>query len=70
MLNIPSPGTIASYRKGLYHVHETTTEWRVHLDRRDPKVHPVWHLIDDAPLLLMIGGTFRALFMDVRARNT
>ena len=69
-INVPSPGTIASYRRGVFHAHETDTEWRVHLDRYDPKVHPVWHLIDDAPLLLMIGGTFRALLMDVRNRNT
>jgi hypothetical protein len=32
-INVPSPGTIDSYRKGQYHVHETATEWRVHLDR-------------------------------------
>ena len=69
-INVPSPGTIASYRKGQFHAHETETEWRVHLDRHDPKVHPVWHLIDDAPLLLMIAGTFRALLMDVRTHNT
>jgi hypothetical protein len=28
-INVPSPGTLASYRKGRYHVHETKTEWRV-----------------------------------------
>jgi hypothetical protein len=38
-INVASPGTIVSYRKGQYHVHETTTEWRVHLDRHDPKLH-------------------------------
>lgn len=65
-INVPSPGTIASYRKGRFHVHETRTEWRVHLDRYDPKVHPVLHLIDDAPLVLMISDTFMTLVMDTR----
>lgn len=68
-INIPSPGTIASYRKGQYHAHETTTEWRVHLDNYDPKRHPVLHLIDDAPLLLMIGDTFVALVAGARNRT-
>jgi uncharacterized membrane protein HdeD (DUF308 family) len=65
-VNVPSPGTIASYRKGQYHVHETRDEWRVHLDRYDPKDHPLLHLVDDAPLLLMIGGTVVALAQDTR----
>ena len=68
-INIPSPGTIASYRKGQYHVHETGTEWRVHIDRYDPKLHPVMHLFDDAPLLLMIGGTVVALATRSRDMN-
>jgi len=69
-INVPSPGTIASYRKGVYHAHETATEWRVHLDHYDPRIHPVRHLIDDAPLILMIGDTFKTLLMNTRARNT
>ncbi len=56
-INIPTPGCIASYRKGRYHLHETVHEWRVHCDRFDPKMHPFLHLIDDAPLLLMIKET-------------
>ena len=32
-INIPTPGTIDSYRNGQYHLHETSTEFRVHLDR-------------------------------------
>ncbi len=68
-INVPSPGTIASYRKGHYHVHETETEWRVHLDRYDPKIRPVMHLVDDAPLLLMIGGTVVALARKSRGIN-
>ncbi|WP_342677590.1 hypothetical protein [Methanofollis sp. UBA420] len=66
-INVPSPGTLASYRKGNYHLHETATEWRVHYDRYDPKMHPLLHLVDDAPLILMIGDTFLALVMDARA---
>ncbi|MCX6690014.1 MAG: DUF308 domain-containing protein [Methanoregula sp.] len=65
-LNVPSPGTIASFRKGQYHVHETRTEWRVHLDRHDPKKHPLLHLADDAPLLLMIGETCSTLITHIR----
>ncbi|NYT07354.1 MAG: hypothetical protein GKC05_03760 [Methanomicrobiales archaeon] len=65
-INIPSPGTIASFRKGRYHAHETKTEWRVHLDNHDPKNHPILHLIDDAPLLLMIGDTFITLVSGAR----
>lgn len=65
-INVPSPGTIASYRKGRFHVHETKTEWRVHLDRYDPRKNPVMHLVNDAPLLLMISDTFMTLVMDTR----
>ena len=68
-INVPSPGTIASFRKGQYHVHETATEWRVHLDNHDPKRHPALHLIDDAPLLLMIGDTFVTLIAGTRRRT-
>jgi len=68
-INIPSPGTIASYRKGQYHVHETDTEWRVHLDNHDPKRHSILHLIDDAPLLLMIGDTFGTLIASTRKKT-
>lgn len=66
-INLPTPGTIRSYRKGQYHMHETRAEWKVHLDRYDPKVHPFLHLVDDAPLVFMIGGTFLTLIMDSRS---
>jgi uncharacterized membrane protein HdeD (DUF308 family) len=65
-INVPTPGTIASYRCGQYHLHETKTEFRVHLDRYDPKKHPLLHLIDDAPLLLMISETFITLISFTR----
>ncbi|MDD1665297.1 MAG: hypothetical protein LUQ32_08060 [Methanomicrobiales archaeon] len=65
-INVPTPGTIASYRKGQYHVHETTTEWKVHLDRYDPKEHPVMHLVDDAPFVMLITDTVLALLMETR----
>lgn len=60
-INVPTPGTIASYRKGQFHLHETQSEYKVHLDRYDPANHPVLHLIADAPLLLMISETFITL---------
>ncbi|MDD1728520.1 MAG: hypothetical protein LUQ50_05570 [Methanospirillum sp.] len=66
-INIPTPGTIASYRKGQYHLHETATDLRIHLDRYDPKKHPILHLIDDAPLLLMISETFITLISFTRS---
>lgn len=66
LLNIPTPGTVASYRKGQYHAHETPAEWKVHIDRYDPKVHPFLHLMDDAPLLLMIADTFITLVASAR----
>jgi uncharacterized membrane protein HdeD (DUF308 family) len=69
-INVPTPGTIASYRKGQYHVHEKPAEWRVHLDRYDPRVHPLLHLVDDAPLLLMIADTFITLIVDTRHAKT
>ena len=69
-INVPSPGTIASYRKGRYHVHETSDEWKVHLDRYDPEKHPVMHLLDDAPLLLMIGDTFITLISDMKRNES
>ncbi len=69
-LNVPSPGTIASFRKGQYHVHETRTEWKVHLDRYDPKIHPIMHILDDAPLLLMIGDTFVTLISDIKSSKS
>ncbi|QYZ78129.1 hypothetical protein E2N92_01120 [Methanofollis formosanus] len=69
-INVPSPGTLASYRKGNYHLHETAAEWRVHYDRYDPKQHPLLHLIDDAPLILMIGETFLALVTSARTARS
>jgi len=69
-INVPTPGTIASYRKGQYHVHETKKEWRVHLDRYDPKIHPILHLIDDAPLFLMIIETIIMLFSEATGSST
>ena len=66
-INIPSPEMIASYRKGRLHVHEFETEYRVHLDKYDPEKHPTLHLIDDAPLVLMIWGTLSALSLEASA---
>ena len=68
-INVPNPGTIASYRKGQFHVHEQQAEWHVHLDNHDPKVHPYLHLIDDAPLLLMIGDTVITLIAGTRKKT-
>lgn len=66
-INLPSPGTIASHRKGQYHVHETKNEWKVHKDRYDPKDHPLLHLVDDAPLVFMLAGTFNTLLFESKS---
>lgn len=68
-INIPTPGTVASYRKGQYHVHETKTEWKVHLDRHDPEIHPLLHLIDDAPLFLMISEMMITFYSEARGKT-
>lgn len=65
-INVPSPETIASYRKGQYHAHETATEYRVHMDRYDPEKNPIMHLIDDAPLILMIHETMETILVTGR----
>ncbi|HOI12255.1 MAG TPA: DUF308 domain-containing protein [Methanoculleus sp.] len=65
-INVPSPETIASYRKGQYHAHETVSEYRVHMDRYDPEKNPIMHLIDDAPLLLMIHETMETILVTGR----
>ncbi|MDD3858301.1 MAG: hypothetical protein PHP43_09680, partial [Methanoculleus sp.] len=65
-INVPSPGTIASYRKGQYHAHETVSEYHVHMDRYDPEKNPIMHLIDDAPLVLMVHETMETLFVTGR----
>ncbi len=66
-INIPSPKMISSYRKGRLHAHVYEDEYRVHLDRYDPDKHPGLHLIDDAPLILMIWGTLGALSIEASA---
>jgi uncharacterized membrane protein HdeD (DUF308 family) len=68
-INVPTPGTIASYRKGQYHAHEQKTEWHVHRDNHDPKIHPYLHLVNDAPLLLMIGDTVVTLIAGTRKKT-
>lgn len=65
-INVPSQDTIASYRNGQYHLHETKDEYRVHLDRYDPEKNPILHLIDDAPLVLMILETLQTIYMTAR----
>ncbi len=65
-INVPRPGTIASYRNGQYHAHEMTGDYRVHLDRYDPTKNPVMHLVDDAPLVLMILETMETLAVSAR----
>jgi len=67
-LNVPTPETIASYRNNQYHVHETDLDYRVHIDRYNPEKNPLLHLVDDAPLVLMLYDTMDTLV--VRAKET
>lgn len=65
-INVPSAETIASYRNGQYHLHETESQYRVHLDRYDPEKNPFLHLIDDAPLVLMLFETLHTIYVTAR----
>lgn len=65
-INLPTPETIASYRNGQYHAHETEVQYRVHMDRYDPEKNPVMHLVDDAPLPLMIFETLETLAVSAK----
>ncbi len=65
-INVPSPETIASYRRGQYHAHETGSEYRVHMDRYDPGKNPLMHLIDDAPLVLMVYETMDTILVTAK----
>ena len=65
-INVPSPETIASYRRGQYHAHETESEYRVHMDRYDPEKNPIMHLIDDAPLVLMVHDTMETILVSAK----
>ncbi len=65
-INVPSPDTIASYRRGQYHAHETLSEYRVHMDRYDPEKNPLMHLIDDAPLVLMVHDTMETILVTAK----
>ncbi|ABN57674.1 MULTISPECIES: DUF308 domain-containing protein [Methanoculleus] len=65
-INVPSPGTLASYRRGQYHAHETVSEYRVHMDRYDPEKNPLMHLIDDAPLVLMVYETMDTILVTAK----
>jgi uncharacterized membrane protein HdeD (DUF308 family) len=66
VINVPSPETLASYRNGQYHAHESEEDYRVHLDRYDPEKNPVMHLVDDAPLALMIFETLETLAVSAK----
>jgi uncharacterized membrane protein HdeD (DUF308 family) len=66
-INLPSPNMLSSYRKGRLHVHEYEEDYRVHMDRYDPEKHAILHLVDDAPLLLMVWGTVSALSTEARS---
>lgn len=71
-INVPTHGTIASFRNGQYHLHETDDSFRIHLDRYDPEKNPFLHLIDDAPLVLMIYETMATLYLtgkDAKRKN-
>lgn len=64
-LNVPGPGTIASYRRGQYHTHETVSEYHVHIPVRSGE-EPIMHPVDGAPLVLMLHGTMETLLVTAK----
>lgn len=60
-------GELRQYRHGLLHIREYDDEFRVHVDKVDPRRDPLGHLICDAPEVLvglaaatLVGGLYAA----------
>jgi hypothetical protein len=53
LLGEPKAGLPAQLRKGNFHAHDYGEYCDVHRDRWNPETHPVEHLIDDAPHILI-----------------
>ncbi|OPY34478.1 MAG: hypothetical protein A4E32_00205 [Methanomassiliicoccales archaeon PtaU1.Bin124] len=56
--NLPHKGSVGAWRNGRLHAHDMGDHWAVHLDRVDPQMHSMGHLIADAPLLLFLWSGF------------
>jgi uncharacterized membrane protein HdeD (DUF308 family) len=60
--DLPHHGSQGSLRKGRLHAHDMGDHYSVHLDRVDPKLHGMEHLIVDAPLVFFIWNAFANVF--------
>jgi len=60
--DLPHHGSHGSLRKGRLHAHDMGDHYSVHLDRVDPKLHGMEHLIVDAPLVFFIWNAFANVF--------
>ena len=57
VFNLPKDGSIASYRNKALHIHEMENCYIVHIDKVDPQVDPMGHLIEDAPQVIAAAVT-------------
>lgn len=62
LLYMPYKGSVGSYRKGCLHVHDMASEdcWDMHIDKVDPQLSPIRHLVNDAPALVLSAALFVA----------
>lgn len=66
-------GAVRQYRYGRLHIREYPGEYRVHMDRVDPRRDPLGHLVADAPEVpagLAAAGLAGALAARWAARRT
>jgi uncharacterized membrane protein HdeD (DUF308 family) len=68
-LNLPHKGSQGSWRNGRLHAHDMGDHYSVHLDRIDPKVHSISHMIEDAPLMLFLWTGFRDASKGLKGRK-
>lgn len=60
--DLPHKGSQGAMRNGRLHAHDMGDHYSVHLDRVDPKLHGMEHLIVDAPLVFFIWNAFATVF--------
>lgn len=69
-------GAKKQYRYGNLHIREYDNKFLVHVDKVDPRINPLGHLVSDAPEILIglasavIGGGKVASFMKKNNKNS
>lgn len=69
-------GAKKQYRYGNLHIREYNNKFLVHVDKVDPRINPLGHLVSDAPEILIglasavIGGGKVASFMKKNNKNS